>query len=29
VDHWERMVEWFAEHFEPVGAAAVSEEGGR
>ncbi|MEM7415871.1 MAG: prolyl oligopeptidase family serine peptidase [Gemmatimonadota bacterium] len=29
VDHWQRMVDWFAEHFDPVDAAAVSDLGGR
>lgn len=28
-DHWQRMFDWFAEHFEEERAAAVSEEGGR
>lgn len=28
-DHWQRMFDWFAEHFEKADAAAVSEEGGR
>ncbi|MDH3272600.1 MAG: prolyl oligopeptidase family serine peptidase [Gemmatimonadota bacterium] len=27
-DHWRRMLDWFAEHFDEAGAAAVSEEGG-
>lgn len=28
VDHWQRMVDWFAEHFDPVDAATMSD-GGR
>ena len=28
-DHWKRMVDWFAEHFEEDGAVTVSEQGGR
>lgn len=29
VDHWQRMVDWFAEHFDPTDAATVSDQGGR
>ena len=29
VDHWQRMFDWFAEHFAEADAATVSEEGGR
>lgn len=28
-DHWKRMVDWFAEHFDGDGAVTVSEQGGR
>ena len=28
VDHWQRMFDWFAEHFEEEGAVTVSEQGG-
>lgn len=28
IDHWQRMVDWFAEHFEPKDGAAVSDQGG-
>lgn len=28
-DHWQRMFDWFAEHFAEAGGAAATEEGGR
>ena len=28
-DHWQRMFDWFAEHFDDVAAATISDQGGR